>query len=49
MSSSTDDSEVISYIEESNGQFTIRYESVSFYSSSNSKCTLRKASAIVLV
>jgi hypothetical protein len=45
----TDDSEVISYIEENNGLITIRYESALFYSSCNSKCMLPKASAILLL
>jgi hypothetical protein len=38
-----------SYIEENNGLITILYESVLFYSSCNSKCMLRKASAILLL
>ena len=44
----TEESEVISYIEENNGLITIHYESVLFYASCNSKCMLRKASAILL-
>ena len=45
----TDDSEVISYIEENNGLITIPYESVLFYISCNSKCLLRKVAAFLLL
>lgn len=45
----TDDNEVITYIQENNGLITIHYESALFYVSCNSKCMLRKASAILLL